>query len=359
VSTTTPAGTSSTGASGAPARNVTLNDVAKEAGVSPGTASKALNDRFDVSTNTRDRVREVADRLGFVPNALARTLTAGRSHTVGILTNDLEGRFVSQIMVGAEMEIGREQSTVLLANSDGDLARQTSHLQALLERRVDGLIIVDERMEVRPPLHVHGGTPIVYAFGMSSDPADTSVVPDVRGGERDAVVHLRSAGRRRLAHIGGETTSYSANERERGFLDVAPETDPSRILRGDYSEQWGWEATGRLLDVHPRPDGIVAGNDQIARGAIDRIQAAGLRVPQDIAVVGYDDWQVLSLLGRTPITTVDMRLGELGAEAVRQLYGQQRTPGRVLIPPRLIPRYSTVGVSNPRPHDAPLPERHP
>jgi len=339
---TTTSGTSPVD-SGKP-RNVTLNLVAREAGVSIATASKALNDRFDVSTATRDRVLEAANRLGFVPNALARGLTAGKSHTVGILTNDLQGRFVSRIMVGAETEIGRERSTVLLANSDGDFERQTSQLQALLERRVDGIIIVDERMEVRQPLRLRRHTPIVYAFGMSADPLDTSVIPDVRAGGQEAVRHLLSLGRQRLAHIAGEVTSYSANERARGFLDVTAGKDSHWVLRGDYSEQWGWEATGRLLQSDPRPDGIFAGNDQIARGAIDRIQTEGLRVPDDIAVVGYDDWQVLSLLGRTPITTVDMRLEELGAEAVRQLYGGNRNPGRVLIQPRLLLRRSTVGV---------------
>ncbi|MDY0914560.1 substrate-binding domain-containing protein [Rathayibacter festucae] len=262
---------------------------------------------------------------------------------MGILTNDMQGRFVSRIMQGAENEIGRESSTVLLANSDGNFDRQTSQLQALLERRVDGLIIVDERMEERPPLLLRGPTPIVYAFGMSSNPEDTSLVPDVRGGGQDAARHLLSLGRRDLVHIGGEETSYSANARAQGFSDVAPEMRRHWIFRGDYSEQCGWDATSRLLEAGHRFDGIVAGNDQIARGAIDRIQSEGLQVPDDVAVIGYDDWQVLSLLGRVPITTIDMRLEELGAEAVRQLYGKKRTRGRVLIPWALIPRYSTLG----------------
>jgi len=326
-------------------RNVTLTAVAREAGVSTATASKALNDRFDVSESTRARVRDVAERLGFVPNALARGLLAGRSHTVGILTNDLQGRFVSKIMVGAEEAIGRGHSTVLLANSDGDVGRQAHQLQALLERRVDGLIIVDEYLEERPPLLVRGVTPVVYAFGMSEDPTDVSVVPDVREGGREAARHLRAIGRTRLAHIGGDITSYSGAERAQGFLDIVP-TAGDAVLRREYTEQWGWDATGRLLATHPETDGIFAGNDQIARGAIDRLHAEGRRVPEDVAVVGYDDWQVLSLLGRLPITTIDMRLEELGAEAVRQLFGGQRTPGRVFIPPRLVPRFSTLGMSS-------------
>lgn len=323
-------------------RSVTLTAVAREAGVSPATASKALNDRFDVSESTRARVRDVADRLGFVPNALARGLLAGKSHTVGILTNDLQGRFVSRIMVGAEEEIGRERSTVLLANSDGDAGRQAHQLQALLERRVDGLIIVDEYLEERPPLVVRGATPVVYAFGMSEDPSDVSVVPDVREGGREAARHLRAIGRTRLAHIGGDIATFSGAQRAQGFLDVVPAAGDA-VLRHDYSEQWGWDATGRLLATHPDTDGIFAGNDQIARGAIDRLHSEGRRVPDDVAVVGYDDWQVLSLLGRVPITTIDMRLEELGAEAVRQLFGGQRSPGRIFIPPRLIPRFSTLG----------------
>jgi hypothetical protein len=203
-------------------RNVTLTAVAREAGVSPATASKALNDRFDVSESTRARVRDVAERLGFVPNALARGLLAGKSHTVGILTNDLQGRFVSRIMFGAEEEIGRERSTVLLANSDGDTGRQAHQLQALLERRVDGLIIVDEYLEERPPLVVRGTTPVVYAFGMSEDPSDVSVVPDVREGGRQAAHHLLALGRTHLAHIGGDITSYSGAQRAQGSLKSPP-----------------------------------------------------------------------------------------------------------------------------------------
>lgn len=328
-------------------RAVTLSDVANEAGVSIGTASKALNGRFDVAAATRDRVLNIASQMGFVPNALARGLSAGKSHTVGILTNDLQGRFVPQIMHGAESEIGREDSTVLLSNSDGEPTRQARQLRSLLERRVDGLIIVDEWMEERAPIPVRGSTPVVYVFGASSNPEDISVVPDVHEGGRLAASHLIEIGRRNLAHIGGEIGAFSADQRAAGFHEALREADLYRgyrySLRGDYSEQWGWEATGRLLAEGANVDAIFAGNDQIARGAVDRLQMEGRSVPEDVAVIGYDNWEVLSLQGRLPITTIDMRLDILGAEAVRQLYGEERVTGKILVSPGLVRRASTMG----------------
>ena len=250
-------------------------------------------------------------------------------------------------MHGAESEIGREDSTVLLSNSDGEPTRQARQLQSLLERRVDGLIIVDEWMEERAPIPVRGSTPVVYVFGASSNPEDISVVPDVHEGGRLAASHLIEIGRRNLAHIGGEIGAFSADQRAAGFHEALREADLYRgyrySLRGDYSEQWGWEATGRLLAEGANVDAIFAGNDQIARGAVDRLQMEGRSVPEDVAVIGYDNWEVLSLQGRLPITTIDMRLDILGAEAVRQLYGEERVTGKILVSPGLVRRASTMG----------------
>lgn len=330
---------------------VRLTDVAAAAGVSVGTASKALNNRFDVSELTRSKVLDAASELGFIPNALARGLLAGKSHTIGILTNDLQGRFVPQIMFGAEGEIGRGRSTVLLTNSVGDSERQQQQLQSLLERRVDGLIVVDEWMEGRDPVLGAGDTPVVYVFGRSNDPRDTSVVPDVRLGGRMAAEHLAGLGRSRIAHVGGEVGAYSADERAAGFLEglatghVA--VDRATVMRGLYSETWGWTATDHILEANHGVDAIFAGNDQIARGVIDRLLAAGRRIPEDVAVVGYDNWEVLSRFGRLPITTIDMRLDQVGATAVELLYGDDRRPRTTFVAPKLIVRESTVRSSAP------------
>jgi LacI family transcriptional regulator len=332
---------------GRTARHVTLTEVAAQAGVSLATASKALNGRSDVNERTRAKVRKVAGELGFTPNALARGLMDGRTHTVGIVTDDLTGRFVPQIMNGAEVALGLESSTVLLANSTGDPDQEERQVRALLSRRVDGLLIVHEFMTTRPPIRQAGQVPTVYVFGMSERDEDVSVIPDVVHGGRLATEHLIDLGRREIFHLGGPQGEYSADHRAEGSRQVLREAglphSEDRIRFGEWHERWGWNAVGDLLAAGDRLDGIVAGNDQIARGAIDRLQAAGKRIPEDVAVVGYDNWDVLARDGRTPITSVDMRLDRLGTVAVKRLYEEATAGSRLqLVPGELVVRDSTV-----------------
>ncbi|QIK71524.1 LacI family transcriptional regulator [Propioniciclava coleopterorum] len=250
-------------------RHVTLQDVASAAGVSPSTASKALNDRFDVSAATRERVLRAAAELGFNPNPMARGLAGGRSRTIGIITKDINGRFVSQIMRGAELAIGRSDSIVLLANCDRDAEREETIVRNLLSRRVDGLIVVDPEIAPREPIRGAGDTPVVYAFGWSSDPEDRSVVPDTEGGGRAAAEHLLGLGRSRIAIITGPGTSHAATRRATGARAALAAADltPVAEVSGPWTEQWGWDAADALLRVGVRFDGVVAGDDRMARGS--------------------------------------------------------------------------------------------
>jgi LacI family transcriptional regulator len=329
------------------AQHVTLTEVAAAAGVSLATASKALNGRSDVNEGTRSRVMKAAAELGFTPNALARGLMDGRTHTVGIVTDDLTGRFVPQIMNGAELALGLERSTVLLANSTGDPEREERQVRALLSRRVDGLLIVHEFMTTRAPIKHAGRVPTVYVFGRSEREEDVSVIPDVEHGGRLATDHLIGLGRREIFHLGGPKGEYPAEHRAEGTRQALRSAGMphagDRIQFGQWHEKWGWDAVGRLLTAGRQLDGIVAGNDQIARGAIDRLHAAGKRVPEDVAVVGYDNWDVLARDGRTPITSVDMRLDKLGTVAVGLLYQERPVGSRLeLVQGELVVRESTV-----------------
>lgn len=339
-----------------PRKPVRIVDVATLAGVSPSTVSKALNNNGLLRDSTRERVREAAERLGFVPHAGARSLQGRRTYTVGLLSTDNAGRFSLPVVLGAENALLAGQISALLATARHDPVREQHHIRSLVSRRVDGIIVTGRTTEPRAPIEVLA--PVVYAFAPSTDPHDASIVPDDADGMRQVVEHLRALGRRRLTYIGGREDQRSswvrheatvAAARERG-IEVAG--DPRF---GEWSERWGRHAVDMLVgdgllgpDTAEPVDAIVFASDQIARGGTDRLRERGLRVPDDVAVTGYDDWQVMSLASRPPLTTVDMRLETLGQRAAEMLLAAlegEPFHGTDLLPPQLVSRESTLGTS--------------
>ncbi|WP_309500387.1 LacI family DNA-binding transcriptional regulator, partial [Streptomyces shenzhenensis] len=177
-----------------PAGRARLADVAALAGVSVGTASKALNGAGRMRPETRQRVMDAVQALGFRPNQHAQSLHSGRSWTVGLMTTDGIGRFSTPVLLGAEDALGAGKISVLLCDTRGDAIREQHHLRTLTDRRVDGIIVAGRRTDPRPPLTgIDPAIPVVYALAPSTDPADTSVVTDDRGGARLAVEHLLAA----------------------------------------------------------------------------------------------------------------------------------------------------------------------
>src|SRR5919197_1319135 len=194
-----------------------ISDVAALAGVSVGTASKALNGRGQLREQTRERLRAAAEQLGFQPNTVARSLLAGRTYTVGLITTDHYGCFSIPLMRGAEDALGAGQMAAFMCESREDPIREQHYVRTLLGRRVDGLIVAGRRTDARPPLAQHLPIPVVYAFAPSADPADCSVVSDEVAGARAAVEHLLGNGRRRIAHVTGPTGHHSAAVRAESF----------------------------------------------------------------------------------------------------------------------------------------------
>ncbi|WP_060887759.1 LacI family DNA-binding transcriptional regulator [Streptomyces caniscabiei] len=329
----------------------TLSDVARLAGVSIATASKALNGRSQVRAETRQRVVEAAERLSFRPNQVARGLLAGRTGTVGLLTSDLEGRFGIPILMGAEDAFGAGEVAVFLCDARGDAIREQHHLRALLGRRVDGLIVVGSRTDPRPSLGREVPVPVVYAYAPSEDPADFSVVPDSVGAGRIAVEHLLACGRGRIAHITGDPGYLAARDRAEGARAALADAGLSLIGEpryGAWSEGWGRAATAMLLDRHPDIDAVLCGSDQIARGVMDVLRERGHRVPEDIAVMGFDNWQIMTAGSRPPLTSVDMNLEQVGRVAAHALFaaiaGTPRT-GVETLPCKVAIRGSTAPLS--------------
>jgi LacI family transcriptional regulator len=310
-------------------RRVTIRDVAAEAGVSIGTASKALNGQGKLRTETRERVAEVAQRLGFAPNTLAQALLAGRSFTVGLITTDSFGRFSIPVMLGAEDALGNGQVSVFMCDTRDDPEREQRYVEMLAARRVDGLIVTGRRIEPRPPVVAGPGVPVVYAMTQPLDGAGPAVLPDDEGGGRVAAQHLLGTGRRRIGHITGPERFLCARERDAGFTDAleAAGLRPHGGARfGEWSERWGRDAAARLLAEEPDTDAIFCGSDQIARGVIDALRESAVRVPDDVAVVGFDNWDVIAAATRPAITTIDMNLHELGRQAGLRLLDMMNGP---------------------------------
>jgi LacI family transcriptional regulator len=331
-----------------PRGRVTINEVAALAGVSVGTASKALNGRGSLRDETRRRVQEVAERLGFQVDAVARSLQTGRSYTIGMITTDSIGRFSIPVMIGAEDTLGAGQMSVLLCDARDDRIREQYYLKTLLSRRVDGIIVTGRRTDPRPPLAPRPPVPVVYAFMQSTDPADCSVVPDEEDGARRAVEHLLDGERTAIAHVTGPERHHSARIRARAAAQVLAERglEPAaETLYGEWSESWGRQAARALLRRAPHVDAVFCGSDQIARGLADGLREAGKRIPQDVAVVGFDNWETMTAASRPPLTSVDMDLEGLGRTAAGLLLsavGGAPEPGVHRHPCRLVLRGSSA-----------------
>ncbi|WP_233280505.1 LacI family DNA-binding transcriptional regulator [Devosia rhizoryzae] len=326
----------------AKAERIRIYDVARVAGVSVATASKALNDTGRMTEATRTRVKQTATALGFRPNAMARALTRQRSFTIGLLTNDTYGRFTLPVMAGINEALVDQGVSVFLCGIEDDAALGKIHVDAMLDKQVDGIIATGKRIDRRLPVDLSDlPVPVVYAF--TEGPADAvTLVSDDRQGAREATEHLLAHGRRRLVHVTGPDSFASVQNRAEAFRASAGQD--AKVLYGAWSEAWGHEAVAKLWAQLNGPDGIFCGNDQIARGVVDALRERGIDVPAEVSVVGFDNWEIVSAATRPPLTTIDMNLKELGREAGRLILdlaeGKPVEPGIRTLPCKLVLRQS-------------------
>ncbi len=352
---TVPGNTNQPGAARSPAdepsprrATPTINDVASLAEVSIATVSKSLNGRPGVRVTTRARVLEAAEALGFQSNALARSLLSGRSYTVGLITNDSYGRFTMPVLLGVEDTLQNGQLAVLLCDGRDDSIREQHYLKTLLARRVDGIIVTGRRSDPRAPIGRDVPVPVIYAMSESADPNDASILPDDEGGGMLAVQHLLATGRTRIGHITGPEYFRAARLRASGAAQALAGAGLSlgagAPLYGEWSESWGRHATRMLLRAAPSTDAVFCGSDQIARGVADALREMGSRLPDDIALVGFDNWTVMAEASQPPLTTIDMNLPEVGrvaAETLLSAIAGQPAHGTQVVPSRLVLRAST------------------
>jgi LacI family transcriptional regulator len=282
----------------------TIRDVARLAGVSIGTASKALNANGNLKQETRDRVTAAARQLDFRPNSMAQSLHRAKSMTVGILSTDNLGRFSFPIVEALEDRLAEHGIAVFMCNATENSAREKQHIDQLLGRRIDGLLVTARRLDLRPAIAIPGKSmPVIYVFSQANDSDALCLLPDDYGGAVLAMEHLIATGRRLIAHITGPESFEAVRLLRDACRDVLTEAglpaDEGLFHYGKWSEASGHEAVAALFDhAAVAPDALFCGNDLLGRGAIDALRERGLRVPEDVAVVGFDNWDVMALAAR-------------------------------------------------------------
>ena len=329
----------------------TMKRIAGELGVSITTVSKVLNHHADISDATRSRVLAKVKELGYQPNAVARSLTLRRTHTLGIVIPDLMHSFFVEIIAGIEPVASGRGYGLLLCSSGEDAGKERAELEMLRGRQVDGVVLASanasDNTDMLLQLTRQGTTLVMIDRDDHPSVKCHRVLTDDECVGVLATSHLAEVGRRAIAHIGGPPIVH-AKRREKGWRDAlkARGIEPSDgwIVRGGFMESDGYRAMKRLLTVRPKIDAVFCANDPAAIGAMKAIWETGLRVPDDVAVVGAGDIALGDLL-RVPLTTVGWSRRDQGRHAAELLLkgveGENEPPQRVIIPPRLIVRESS------------------
>ncbi|OQR59590.1 LacI family transcriptional regulator [Streptomyces maremycinicus] len=342
-------------------RRPTLEDVARQSGVSKSTVSRVINGEAKVRTEVVDRVRRVISRLGYVPNQAARQLVTHRTNAVAVVAAQPENRlfidpFFDLLLRGIRRELALHgaQAVLLFLEEPDDYTRVADYLGG---GHVDGAILFslrpgDRLAEIVDRLGlpaVFGGRPLLR----DGDPVrhgQAHVDGDNRGGARLAVRHLVSLGRRRIATVAGPyDQENSAADRLAGYRDVLGDAGPPHpdlVQRADYTRQGGADAMAALLDRHPDLDAVFVASDLMASGALRTLRERGRRVPEDVAVVGFDDLTSIAETTDPPLTTVHQDTEEMGRLMARLLLAREEAPDElpdgpsVIVPTRLVRRAS-------------------
>lgn len=317
---------------GAPAPDpeaVDIRVVARRAGVSIATVSRVFTGKGPVRDSTRERVLEVARRLQYAPHAGARSLAGRRTDTVGVVLPDLYGGFYSELLRGLDRAARREGFHLLVSGSHSDPAEVAAVLAAL-SGRVDGLILMFPDLEAATlPARLLDTPVLLLNCKVDGLRADSIRIAN-RQGAAAVVRHLLALGHRHIAMIGGPAHNLDAAERRQGFLsalrgeDGAAPGEPA-YAEGTFSEESGHRAALELLAARPRPTAIFAANDSMALGCLHAAHELGLRVPADLALVGFDDIPAASYV-TPPLTTVQVPILELGERAMTRLLAAVRAP---------------------------------
>ncbi len=327
--------------------NITIKDVARRANVSVATVSRALNGHHYVAEAVRRRVLSIATELRYSPHHAARSLSSRRTHTIGVVLPDLYGEFFSELMRGID-HVAREHGLHLLVSSyHGHPEEQGTALRAM-RGRVDGLLVMSPYVGNADSLsdNLSPSLPAVLINTHLPDAGFCALSIDNYGGARTMTRHLIDSGYRRIAFVAGPDNNFDAHERLRGYRDeLAAHLPDARpwVLEGDFDEASGHQAGMQLLQSSPRPDAVFAANDMMALGCLFAFNKAGVTVPDDVALAGFDDIP-LSRYVHPALTTMRVNIADLGGRAMSALSeaiaGNSTASGQSSLQPELIVRAS-------------------
>ncbi len=307
---------------------VTIKDVAREARVSVASVSRALNGSANVTEITRRRILGVAERLRYVPHSAARSLITRRTQTVGALLPDLFGEFFSELIRGIDLAARARGLHLLVSSSHGHSSEAAAALRAM-QGRVDGVLVMSPHVDAAfLSQHLAQALPAVLINTPVRDSQYPTLNIDNYGGAFAMTQHLIERGFRSIAFVTGPDGNFDASERLRGFNDAVARSDERidvQVLRGDFTEESGISIGQRLCESRARPRAVFAANDTMAIGILLALNEGGVRVPDDIALAGFDDIPI-SRFVNPPLTTVRVRIADLGRSALEQLVLQLDMP---------------------------------
>ena len=319
-----------------PATNTTIKDVARVAGVSVATVSRALNGAANVLPATRSRILAAAKELRFMPSGAARSLITRRTDTVGALLPDLHGEYFSEFIRGIDQAARARGLHLLLSSSHGNADEAAAALRAM-NGRVDGMLVMSPHVDADFLEHnLPSGQPTVLVNPAVSLPDHPTFIVDNYGGARAMTRHLVDSGRKRIAFIGGPAGNPESRERARGYRAGLRKGAPALVFDGDFTEESGYAAGRRIAQSEPRPDAVFAANDIMAIGCLAALGAAGLRVPQDVALAGFDDIPIARYVSPA-LSTVHVPIAALGRAALEALALAIEAPVARPAPPVVMP----------------------
>lgn len=333
-------------------RRPTTYDVARLAGVAQSTVSYVLSNNRTVTLpqETRDKVWEAAQQLGYRPNAAAASLRRGQTNTIGLISDEIATTpFAGKIIKGAQDYAWASRKLLTIVNTDGDHAMTDAAITMMLERRVEGIIYAAmHHQQVELPTTLRE-TPAVLLDCYSGDGSLPSVTPDEVDGGRTATAYIISKGHRRIGFINLQPDLPAAIGRLAGYQAALSEAkihfDPALVVNGNSRADSGYTLGHLLLDMPAPPTAIFCGNDNIAMGVYDAIRERGLRIPDDVGIMGFDNQEIIAAYLRPPLTTLELPHYAMGQWAVQYLLGRldhadDMVPIQVRLSCRLIERHS-------------------